>query len=74
MLQFSDQPYKYFPPRPNRLIAWLGEWWSRRYLLAGPEHRIQSVTVENAGRCRIFSANTARGYCCCQTTLRIAIQ
>ena len=49
MLQFSDQPYEYFPPKPNRLIAWLGEWWSRRYLLAGPEHRIQSVTVENAG-------------------------
>ena len=49
MLQFSDQPYEYFPPKPNRLIAWLGEWWSRRYLLTGPEHRIQSVTVENAG-------------------------
>lgn len=49
MLQFSDQPYEYFPPKPNRLIAWLGEWWSRRYLLAGPDHRIHKVTVENAG-------------------------
>ena len=49
MLQFSDQPYEYFPPKPNRLIAWLGEWWSRRSILAGPEHRIHSVTVENAG-------------------------
>ena len=49
MLQFSDNPYRYFPPRPNRLIAWLGEQWNGRCHLPGPRHLICKVEVENAG-------------------------
>ena len=35
MLDFSDLPYQYFPPRRNALIAWLLRWHNRlRYLPA----------------------------------------
>ncbi len=50
MLQFSDSPYRYFPPKPNRLIAWLGEQWNGRCHLPGPGHLISKVEVENAGQ------------------------
>ena len=49
MLQFADNPYRYFPPKPNRLIAWLGEQWNGRCHLPGPGHLISKVEVENAG-------------------------
>ena len=49
MLQFSDNPYRYFPPKPNRLIAWLGEQWNGRCHLPGTRHLISKVEVENAG-------------------------
>jgi 1-acyl-sn-glycerol-3-phosphate acyltransferase len=48
MLQFTDSPYRYFPPKPNRLISWLGEQWNRRRHLPGPVHRFSKVEVENA--------------------------
>ena len=47
MLQFADIPYKYFPPKPNRLVAWLGEQGNKRFHLPGPMHLIESVHVEN---------------------------
>ena len=46
MLQFADNPYHYYPPKPNRLIAWLGEQWNGRCHLPGPQHLIGSVQVE----------------------------
>ncbi|MBC8325214.1 MAG: 1-acyl-sn-glycerol-3-phosphate acyltransferase [Verrucomicrobia subdivision 3 bacterium] len=49
MLQFADNPYRYFPPKPNRLIAWLGEQWNGRCHLPGTRHLISNVEVENAG-------------------------
>jgi len=48
MLQFADSPYRYFPPKPNRLIAWIAEWVNRHHHLPGPGHRIENVVVENA--------------------------
>ena len=47
MLQFADIPYKYFPPKPNRLVAWLGEQGNKRFHLPGPTHLMESVQVEN---------------------------
>jgi 1-acyl-sn-glycerol-3-phosphate acyltransferase len=47
MLQFADIPYKYFPPKPNRLVAWLGEQGNKRFHLPGPIHLMESVQVEN---------------------------
>ena len=47
MLQFADIPYKYFPPKPNRLVAWLGEQGNKRFHLPGPMHLMESVQVEN---------------------------
>ena len=49
MLQFTDSPYRYFPPKPNRLVAWLGEWLNGSFHLPGPVHWIGGVTVENTG-------------------------
>ena len=47
MLQFADSPYRYTPPKPNRLGAWFGGWWNARYHLPGPLHLIRSVELEN---------------------------
>lgn len=47
MLQFADSPYRYTPPKPNRLVAWFGGWWNARYHLPGPLHLIRSVELEN---------------------------
>ncbi|MBI61451.1 MAG: hypothetical protein CMO79_03455 [Verrucomicrobiales bacterium] len=47
MLQFADIPYNYYPPKPNRLVAWLGEQGNKRFHLPGPMHLLESVQVEN---------------------------
>ena len=49
MLQFTDSPYRYFPPKPNLLVAWLGEWLNGSYHLPGPTHLVREVQLENAG-------------------------
>ena len=33
MLNFSDQPYQYFPPKRNSLVAWLLGIYNRRVFL-----------------------------------------
>ena len=47
MLQFTDSPYRYFPPKPNRLLAWFGAWCNGRYHLPGSLHCISSLKLEN---------------------------
>ena len=44
MLDFSDKPYRYFPPRRNPLVAWIMGIYNRRYLLP-TRHRIESLEV-----------------------------
>ena len=48
MLLFSDKPYRYFPPKPNRLLIWFFQQYNRLLHLPGSEHRIRSVTLLNA--------------------------
>lgn len=44
MLDFSDKPYRYFPPRRNALVAWIMGVYNRRYLLPR-RNRIESLEV-----------------------------
>lgn len=45
MLDFSDQPYQWFPPKPNRLARRILSWYNRRTQLPRI-HRVTSVRVE----------------------------
>ena len=47
MLDFSDKAYRYFPPKPNRIVEVFLRWVNRRFYLRGSEHRIAEVVVEN---------------------------
>lgn len=49
MLQFSDTPYAFFPPKPNRLLIWLLGNFNRFWILPGRRHRVASVTLMNSG-------------------------
>jgi len=44
MLDFADQPYRFTPPAPNRLAAWLLKRVNRRWYLPARQ-RIAGVTV-----------------------------
>ena len=50
MLDFSDKPYQFFPPTPNRLVIALAKMWNRRFVLPGKKHRIKQVELRNAER------------------------
>lgn len=44
MLDFSDKPYRYFPPRRNPLVAWFMGIYNRRYSLPR-QHQIESLEI-----------------------------
>ncbi|MCB1236052.1 MAG: 1-acyl-sn-glycerol-3-phosphate acyltransferase [Verrucomicrobiae bacterium] len=46
MLDFSDAPYRYFPPKPSRALMWLGGQVNRRRLLPSPAHRVAEIRLE----------------------------
>lgn len=48
MLQFSDEPYQFFEPKPSKPLIWLGQQINRFYALPGKEHRVTEVVVEGA--------------------------
>ncbi|MBN1675698.1 MAG: 1-acyl-sn-glycerol-3-phosphate acyltransferase [Kiritimatiellae bacterium] len=45
MLDFSDQPYEYVPPKPRRLAIRFFKQWNRFFYLRAPLHRLRSVAV-----------------------------
>ncbi|MFT5127814.1 MAG: 1-acyl-sn-glycerol-3-phosphate acyltransferase [Rhodothermales bacterium] len=45
MLDFSDKPYVFVPPAPNRFFMWLLRQANRLRMLPGPRHRIPKVRV-----------------------------
>jgi len=47
MLHFSDKPYRYFPPKPNRFAMRLFSECNRRWVLPGRRHRIKAVEPSN---------------------------
>ena len=67
MLEFSDKPYTFYPPKLNPLIKALANWFNRHRYLPGEHHRITVVhlsgsepllQLKNKGRRRIlFLAN-----------------
>lgn len=54
MLEFSDAPYQFFEPKPNRFITWLARQVNRAFILSGKNHRIKEVQIsgdtESAGK------------------------
>tara|TARA_Y100000588_G_scaffold35636_1_gene34362 strand:- start:8082 stop:9329 length:1248 start_codon:yes stop_codon:yes gene_type:complete len=47
MLEFSDQGYRYFPPKPNRWVEGAVRWLNKAFILPGKGHRISEVVVDN---------------------------
>lgn len=45
MLEFSDQPYQYFPPEPHRGVQKVIRYLNRKICLPGPTHRISGLEV-----------------------------
>jgi len=48
MLDFADQPYRFTPPGPNRLVAWLLKRYNTRFYLPKSQ-RIAGVSVTGRG-------------------------
>ena len=45
MLDYSDLPYQFLPPKPNRLIMALAQWITPRIVLPGKNHRVSRVKM-----------------------------
>ncbi len=50
MLDFSDKPYRFFPPKPSWLVSALAMRWNRRFVLPGRNHRVKEIQLRNAER------------------------
>ncbi|MEC8929358.1 MAG: 1-acyl-sn-glycerol-3-phosphate acyltransferase [Verrucomicrobiota bacterium] len=47
MLEFTDKPYRYYPPRPSRWVTRLMQCYNSSIYLPGRRHRIREVTVDH---------------------------
>lgn len=45
MLEFSDAPYRFFPPAPSKPLIWLGKEVNRFYALPCKEHQVREVDL-----------------------------
>lgn len=50
MLDFSDKPYQFFPPKPNWLVTAIVKQLNRRFVLPGRKHRIKEIQLRHADR------------------------
>ena len=50
MLDFSDKPYRFFAPRPNRIVAAIVSKLNRTFVLPGRNHRIKKIELRHADR------------------------
>ena len=50
MLDFSDQPYQFFPPKPNSFVSAIAKFANRRFVLPGRKHRIKKIELRHADR------------------------
>lgn len=48
MLDFTDAPYRFFPPAPSAPVIALCRWANRRFILPGANHRITGLTLSGA--------------------------
>ncbi len=60
MLEFSDAPYQFYPPKPNPVVAWLARQVNRHFALPGPNHRIGSIRLSGGEAVRELSAKGER--------------
>lgn len=57
MLHFSDHPYEFYPPKPNRFLMWLGREMNRRRSLPGSRHRMHDVVVQGQEQMGVIKKN-----------------
>jgi len=50
MLDFSDKPYQFFPPRPRWLVTNVAQRLNRRFVLPGKKHRLEQIELRHADR------------------------
>ncbi|MBA7482295.1 MAG: hypothetical protein GH155_05465 [Spirochaeta sp.] len=50
MNEFSDLPYRYYPPKPRKAWIWLLWQYNRFLYLPGKVHRINSISLTNKER------------------------
>ena len=50
MLDFSDKPYQFFPPKCNRFVTRVAKELNRRFVLPGRRHRIKEIKLRCADR------------------------
>lgn len=60
MLDFSDKPYQFFPPRPRRLVTAIAQRINRSYVLPGKRHRIEEIELRHAERVLPSVKSTSR--------------
>jgi 1-acyl-sn-glycerol-3-phosphate acyltransferase len=48
MLDFSDAPYQFVPPKPNRFIIGLARFANRHFVLPGKNHRVDGIDLRGA--------------------------
>ena len=60
MLEFTDQPYKFFPPRPSRPIIAVTQWANHTFVLPGSNHRITDLQIDGSERIRELVERGAR--------------
>lgn len=50
MLDFTDKPYQFFPPKPNAFVTSVAQFVNRRFILPGSKHRIRRIELRGAER------------------------
>jgi len=60
VLEFSDLPYQFFPPQPNRFVIRLGRWANNQFILRNKNHRISDLRLEGGGQIEELIRSGAR--------------
>lgn len=60
VLEFTDQPYKFFPPRPSRTVTRVAHWVNHNFVLPGPNHRISELEIEGSEKIEALAKSGAK--------------
>ncbi len=60
MLHFSDEPYEFYPAKPNRLVIGLGRMLNRWRSLPGKRHRIRGMEVRGGEKLDLIRRDAGR--------------
>ena len=50
MLEYSDLPYQFLPPKPNRLVMALAQMITPKIVLPGKNHLLSAIEVSDKDR------------------------